>query len=135
MRFPLLILLASGIACLTGAALASRPKAPSTPSTPTPDDTLARIRALVGPAACGGDADCHTLGLGARACGGPEAYLAWSSAQTPRAELEALAARYRDERHAADRAAGAESTCRFLPDPGAVCRAGACRLGQTNVDA
>jgi hypothetical protein len=127
MRFPFLILLASGIACLTGVALASRPKAPVPP---TPDDTLARIRTLVGTAACGGDADCHTLGLGARACGGPEAYLAWSSAQTPRAELEALAARYRDERRALDQATGAESTCRFLPDPGAVCRAGACRLGQ-----
>ena len=90
MRPLSLILLAAGIACLGGAALASRPKAPRPAP---PDDTLARIRALVGDAPCGGDADCHTLALGARACGGPEAWLAWSSAHTPRGELEAGGAR------------------------------------------
>ena len=93
-------------------------------------DTLSRIRALVGDAACTDDCQCHTLALGARPGGGPQAYLAWSSACTDGAALALLAEQFRQERLAEIAASGALSDCRFLPDPGAVCRAGTCRLNQ-----
>ncbi|WP_036165341.1 hypothetical protein [Massilia sp. 9096] len=91
-------------------------------------DTLARIHALVGVPSCSADAQCKTLALGARPCGGPEGYLAYSTARTPEAELHALGGAYEGERRAANSRAGMVSTCLFRPDPGAVCRAGVCAL-------
>jgi hypothetical protein len=138
MRQLILLLLAGCTACSTGAAPeAARPAAPAASAAAQAiqvpqdgqGDTLSRIRALAGTPACSEDSQCHTLALGARACGGPESYLAWSSARTPQAEIQALGERYREERRAANVASGVMSTCRFLPDPGAVCRAGTCQLG------
>lgn len=93
-------------------------------------DTLARIRELVGTPACSSGTQCRSLALGAKACGGPEGYLAWSTARTPEAELRALGDTYQAERRAAHAASGRMSDCRFQPDPGAVCRAGICQLGE-----
>jgi hypothetical protein len=93
------------------------------------DATLRRIQALVGIPSCSSDAQCHSLALGARACGGPERYLAWSSAHTAEAELHALGEQYQAERRAANTADGRMSNCRFMPDPGAVCKAGTCQPG------
>ena len=140
MRTLIVLLLASCAACSTGATNSPQ-GAPQTPpaSAASPraqaaqdaqGDTLSRIRAMVGTPACSSDAQCHTLAIGHRACGGPESYLAWSSASTPQAELQALGERYQQERRAADAASGMMSTCRFMPDPGAVCRAGTCQLGE-----
>ncbi len=83
---------------------------------------------MIGTAACTESSQCHTLPIGARACGGPQSYLAWSSAQTDGAALRALAQRFQEQRRAEDAAAGIASDCRFIPDPGAQCRAGACQL-------
>ncbi len=94
-----------------------------------PGATLARIRSMVGNAACTEDAQCHTLALGAKACGGPESYLAWSSARVGESELRALGEAYKEERRAANKASGMMSTCQFLMDPGAMCKAGTCQLG------
>ena len=103
------------------------------PTTGTPaagaPAALERIRALVGTPTCASDAQCHTLAIGAKACGGPESYLAWSSASTPEAELRTLGERYKEERRAANAASGMMSTCSFLADPGATCKAGTCQLG------
>ena len=124
--FPFLLLLAC-VTCVACAATASRPVKPA-PATPATGDTLARIRALIGDAACSDSSQCHTLALGARPCGGPQAYLPWSSAKTDGAALAVLADRFKKEREAAIAASGEMSTCQFLPDPGAVCRAGTCQL-------
>jgi len=97
---------------------------------PAGDDTLSRIRALIGDAACSDAGQCHTLAIGARPGGGPQAYLAWSSAHTDGAALAVLAAQFKREREAALAASGELSDCRFLPDPGAVCREGRCQLNQ-----
>jgi hypothetical protein len=125
--FPFLMLLACAtcVAC----AAAARPKAAAANG-----DTLAQIRALIGAAACTDASQCHTLALGARPCGGPQAYLPWSSAQTDGAALAGLGAQYRQEREAAIAASGELSTCRFLPDPGAVCRAGTCQLNPVDAN-
>lgn len=89
---------------------------------------LEQIRALVGNAACTTSSQCHTLALGSRPCGGPQSYLAWSSATTDGAALRLLAQRYHDEQQARDAAAGLQSDCRMISDPGAECRAGTCQL-------
>jgi hypothetical protein len=93
------------------------------------NDTLARIRALIGTPSCSEDSQCRSLAVGQRACGGPESYLAYSTARSSEAELRALGAIYQAERRKANAEAGVASDCSFRPDPGAVCRAGACVLG------
>jgi hypothetical protein len=133
MRKLVLLLFAACSACSSGAqtepqsatALNEASAAKAQPAT----DTLARIQALVGTPSCTGDAQCHTLAIGAKACGGPERYLAWSSAHTSETELRSLGEAYQEERRAANTASGMMSTCSFLADPGAVCKAGSCQLG------
>lgn len=97
------------------------------------NDTLARIRKLIGTPSCTEDSQCHSLALGERPCGGPEGYLAYSTARSPDAELQALGAVYRAERHKAHTEAGRASDCRFMADPGALCRAGVCVPGATGM--
>ena len=83
----------------------------------------ASVEALIGDAACDSDAQCHTIAVGAKACGGPQRYLAWSSRRTDgatlrsTAEREALAARAKAE------SSGLMSNCAMVKDPGAYCAA------------
>jgi hypothetical protein len=112
-----------------GAAPAPAAAAPAPGPAGGQGDTLARIHALVGTPSCTEDSQCKTLALGAQPCGGPEDYLAYSSAHTLEPELRALGDAYGAQRRAAHAQAGRMSNCRFTPDPGAVCRAGVCTLG------
>ncbi len=89
---------------------------------------LGQIRSLIADTACTSHAECRTLALGVRACGGPEAYLPWSTARTDERKLAPLAAQYKSARAAQIAAAGELSDCRMLSDPGATCQAGRCQL-------
>ncbi|WP_342118536.1 hypothetical protein [Pseudoduganella sp. OTU4001] len=91
-------------------------------------DTLAQLKALGNYSACTSDQQCRTVPVGAKSCGGPESYLAYSTAKTSPEQAAKLAERYRKEREASNKASGLVSDCRFVMDPGAQCRAGACQL-------
>jgi hypothetical protein len=99
---------------------------------PAADVLLAKMRAEIGEAACDDDAQCRSLGVGSRPCGGPEAYLAWSTkevARPPTADvkaqakagadragrLQALAVQHREARRQDHERSGVLSDC-------AVCR-------------
>jgi hypothetical protein len=122
------------LSLLVCAACSGQPRAPESPPPAQGDDkaspaaTLAQLRTLVGNAPCGDDSQCRSLPLGAKPCGGPEGYLAWSSAHSPEREVLALGQRYQAERRAEAQQRGMVSDCRFQPDPGAACRAGSCQL-------
>ena len=94
------------------------------------------IKDAIGEATCDADTECQTIGIGVRPCGGPEAFLSWSSKDTDRQRLAALVARHRDARQTENERSGALSDCRVMLDPGAVCRprardgARVCQLGQ-----
>jgi hypothetical protein len=91
----------------------------------TPADATALLREIeqqIGDAACDADAQCHTLAIGAKACGGPEAYLAWSDKVSRAAPLTELAARHRTARERENLRDRLLSNCALVPDPGAVCR-------------
>ena len=94
----------------------------------------AQIQELIGSAPCSEAAQCHSMAMGAKACGGPERYLAWSSAQTRQEQLDALARRLKAERQAQLHASGEVSNCLAAVDPGAQCVAGHCVLGKGNID-
>ena len=90
----------------------------------------------IGDAACDSNAQCQTIGVGAKACGGPETYLAWSTNASNPARLAELVSRHRDARSVENERSGKVSDCRVTPDPGAICRGRApdgkraCQLGQ-----
>lgn len=139
--FPLLrtvlagaFLLLAGSACSSDAPRANAPVAPpaaassSATAPATPASLLAAIEAERGAARCDGDAQCHTIGVGSKACGGPERYLAWSSKDGDGSRLKALVQQHAELRKMEDTASGMMSTCNLILDPGATCQAGQCVL-------
>lgn len=134
MRQLSLIFLLACAAC-SAAGPAAPPVPAGAPVAAAPAGLPAQMRAQIGAAACTDSSQCKTVPLGARACGGPEGYLAYSTSTTPTAPLLALAERYAQQRRAEQAASGMMSTCQMMVDPGAVCQAGACQLRTTPVDA
>lgn len=130
----LIVLLAACAACTTqahdpsNAAVQPAPSAPSSPSTVSAGDLLAQIRQAIGTPTCSNSAECRTLAVGARACGGPEAYLAWSTLHGDAGRLQALGERSKTVRQQELKRSGEMSTCIHNPDPGASCVAGTCQL-------
>ncbi|HEX6363509.1 MAG TPA: hypothetical protein VFZ93_11155 [Albitalea sp.] len=127
-RLPLLGALAASLAL--AAACATANPSPATAAADSP-------RALIGDAACDTDAQCATIGLGAKACGGPASYVAWSTLRTDAERLRAAAKREADAQREAQAARGMVSDCAVETDPGAYCDrsqpkagspAGVCRL-------
>lgn len=134
-KLAILLLLACA-ACSTKASdpQAAAPGASAADSVAAPvsaesgSDTLAQIRARIGKAECTSDNQCQVLPIGARPCGGPASYLAWSNAKGDGAELQALAERHRNEQRAQNTRSGMISDCRAIAPPAAQCRAGSCQL-------
>ena len=85
------------------------------------DASKSTVQALIGDAVCESDAQCDTIAVGAKACGGPEAYLPWSSLRTDATALQAAASREAAVARAAVSARGMVSNCAMLVDPGAYC--------------
>jgi len=113
------LLLACGLA---GAA--TRPAAPEQASA----DLRAQIQAQIADNACDSSRQCHTLPMGAKACGGPDNYVAWSDKTVDGDKLKQLADNYAAARRADNLRLHLMSTCVVTPDPGATCRAGRCVL-------
>ena len=138
MRKLILVFLLGCAACTTGAQDTARaPAAASGAATAaaTPADpaaTLARLRAMAADATCTEHGQCRTVAVGANPCGGPQEYLPYSMMRTNEKDLLAVAERYKAERQAQNQASGMVSTCRYLPDPGAVCTSGSCQLGASS---
>jgi hypothetical protein len=82
----------------------------------------ARIMQAIGDAACDSDSQCRVIGIGARACGGPQAYAAWSTAATDEADLRRLVDEDARATRKALEKAGISSTCVMLPVPEVQCR-------------
>lgn len=116
---------------LAAAALASCAQTPAPAPAPAEPESqrLAReLHTLIGPASCTADAQCHSIAVGAKACGGPAGYLAWSTQDTDAKRVAELAARTTEAQQRENRASGLRSNCAFVADPGAVCTAGHCQL-------
>lgn len=92
------------------------------PSSAGPGPTKS-VEALIGDAACDSDAQCHTIGVGAKACGGPQRYLAWSSQRTDGPALQGAAEREGRLARAKVESSGVMSNCAVTTDPGAYCSA------------
>ncbi len=116
---------------LTGAGLMLLVAAACNSAPPAAQSSAAlwrRIQSANAGNACERDSQCHSLGVGAKACGGPESYLAWSDKNADAAALKQLVEQHAAARRDEDARAGLMSTCQLTPDPGATCHAGRCEL-------
>ena len=95
-----------------------------------PDEATlqARLRSAIGDAACTGDAQCRTLAVGEKACGGPEAWWAFSVAGAQAAQLPGWAAELTALSRQRNQRGAIASNCQYQADPGAVCQAQRCVL-------
>lgn len=95
---------------------------------PSSAGILAAIHTEVGDAACDGPAQCHSIAIGAKACGGPDGYLAWSSKRTDEKKLRSLIEQHAFVRKQENLRNNMASTCVFETNPGATCQAARCSL-------
>jgi hypothetical protein len=84
---------------------------------------------LANASACTVDTECHSVAVGAKACGGPTGYRAYSSKTVSSASVDALAQQERDLAAQAARESHQVSTCYMLGDPGAHCEKNKCATG------
>ena len=128
-------LFAVALFALSGVACAVDPAA-SAASAPKSASLMAPITTLIGDAECDNQGQCRAVGIGARPCGGPNGYLAWSSKKTDPSALQAAVKAHAQAQSEENKTSGLVSDCRVLPEPSAVCRPRAsdgkktCQLGQ-----
>lgn len=120
MRLPDLILTLVALLVSQGCTIAAVPVTAAV-SAADPESTIQKLRTTIGTADCTSNAQCHSMAVGAKACGGPELYLPWSSTTTSATILQPLADRYHAERRAQISANGEISTCSMALAPGAMC--------------
>jgi hypothetical protein len=94
-----------------------------------PASGIQQIEQLIGDAACSNASECRVIGVGALACGGPEAYRAWSVTRTDARTLEEAVARDAGIRRKEIERAGMLSTCAVKPVPGVACARTPERIG------
>jgi len=86
------------------------------------------ITAAIGEARCRNLVNCRVVGLGARPCGGPEEYVAYSIWSTDREQISILVSEYNllkeDLMHDSDQA----GSCEVLQEPGVDCIRSQCVL-------
>ncbi|MGK5009916.1 hypothetical protein [Janthinobacterium sp. MDB2-8] len=129
---PLLRAACASFLLLAASACGSAPAQNDAPPAPGNAGLLAQIQAEVGSAACDSTQQCQTIAIGAKACGGPERYLAWSSKEHDGKKLKALVQAHA-EASRKQQADGMMSTCSIVTDPGATCEAGRCVLQKSGL--
>ena len=129
----------AGVALAASAAQISATKVPPPPVlAPVAGTTAADLSsadaqldaALTRASSCTADTECRSIAVGARACGGPTGYRAYSSQATPASGIEALAQHERELAAQAARESHEASPCFMLADPGAHCQQNKCVTGR-----
>ena len=115
-------------ACQGPVAAPTSTAAPAAPASDEAAALLAQIRAEIGDAPCSSHAQCRTLPIGSRACGGPASWWAWSTANASAERLQGWAQRLEQVERDRQARQGLMSTCVIVPDPGASCVAQRCVL-------
>lgn len=91
---------------------------------------MAQVQQLIGQAPCDSDAQCRSLPMGARACGGPNLHLAWSAPATDALALQRAADRYTQQQALSQQRSGVVGICVVELDPGAYCKRPAAGAGR-----
>lgn len=110
-----------------GAASATAPRAVPTPAQAA-ERLRQRITAEIGEARCSADSQCRVLPIGAKACGGPAGWQAYSTAEGRADRLTVWAAQLERQERARQAAEGLMSNCAVEVPPAAACVAQRCTL-------
>ena len=99
---------------------------------PRLEELNAQLREETARPSCSSSAQCRTVAVGAKACGGPAAYLPYSTQTTNEQDFPKLAEEQRvlSELYTRLRseAQGLGSDCMLVTDPGVACVENICRL-------
>jgi hypothetical protein len=87
-----------------------------------------RLQKLTADKACQQDQDCKVMGIGSKACGGPEQFLVYSESMTDGKMLAITSERYAKLKKEQQNRLGMMSTCQQLTTPLASCQAKKCVL-------
>lgn len=105
----------------------------SAPSAPQLTSTRAQLASLLTNASsCTSDGECKTVSTGAKSCGGPTAYRAYSDKGPGAAQIPDVAQKERDLSMEEAKASHRVSACFMLADPGAHCTAHKCETGPSD---
>ena len=85
------------------------------------DSLRAEVRALIGDVACQRVEQCRAIPFGSKPCGGPRAYLVYSTATTDTMEVVATVAEYTKLDEALNRDLGRISDCQAVAEPKVGC--------------
>jgi len=92
-------------------------------------DIRLQMEREIGDAAARRPEQCHVVPLGAKACGGPQDYLIYSSAISDGRKLQELARQYAEAEEKYNRVTGAASTCSHVMPPRVQLDKGKCTSG------
>ena len=92
-----------------------------------------RLDKLTEDKSCSHDNQCKVIPVGARPCGGPEAYMLYSTGQTDEKMLQYTAERYQQLKRKQNDKLGLVSTCQMLMAPMASCQQSQCVFDQGDV--
>jgi hypothetical protein len=92
------------------------------------DALLIEIQTEVSDAACDQPQQCRSIAIGAKPCGGPDSYLAWSSKRTDEKKLRSLVEQHATVRKEENLRNNMQSDCAFVTKPGVICKTGRCAL-------
>lgn len=82
---------------------------------------------------CSSGSVCQTIAFGAKACGGPQRYLIYSTTTTDTARLAREVARYNDAERKRNRDEGRMSDCMMVLRPRVSCVSGQCRAATAGI--
>ena len=92
------------------------------------EQLLTQINRHIGDAACSEQSQCKALAIGHRSCGGPSAYLAYSTLSIDENELLRLSKEHTATHREINRIKGLMSTCEMLMPPPIACENGKCKI-------
>ncbi|WP_306522992.1 hypothetical protein [Rheinheimera sp.] len=87
------------------------------------------IQQMAGKAQANDVAQCRVVGVGAKACGGPQSYLVYSTLSGNETELLQKVERYNALMRMQNEQQGLMSDCAIVPEPGVVLVNGFCQAG------
>ncbi len=94
------------------------------------NNLMAQIQQTIGDARCETQKQCRALAVGSRACGGPSAYLAYSTLNTDAKKLKNLAKRYGLANRKFNRLTNAISNCQMVLQPPIICLNSTCEVAK-----
>lgn len=121
--------------CAQTAPPPTKPAGAARPAEPGSQRLARELRTAIGRAACTADSQCRTVPVGAKSCGGPAGYWAWSTEGTDAKRVAEAARQQAEAQRRENEASGLLSDCRVVTDPGARCVAGRCELATTSATA